>query len=451
MADPLKGIMRVSADGGKPELIVAAKQGETMLTPQLVPNSDTLLFTIATGDASDRWDRAQIVAQSLSGKRKILVEGGSNPRYVSTGHLIYVLGSNLLAVPFDSSKNAVTGGPIPVENVGGVANPTGVAHLGVANNGTLVYLVDNDLIGVPRTKITLIDQLGREKPLGIPPGRYFEPRVSPNGKQIAFLSVDDQARSGIWIYDVSGTTAMRRLTFETANYLVWTRDSQQIIFSSSNGSLFWQRADGTGSPELLAKPQQPGNTYAPNSVSPDGKTLALHAGGVNGDVWILPLEGDHVPKSLIAVTGSNQEHAYFSPDGRWIVYRSGETGQAEIYVQPFPPTGSKYQITTTGGLSPLWSPDGKQIFYVEAKDGFSGQLMSVNVSREPSFSFANPMRLPIDRIAVRAANVRMYDITPDGKEFLVTLTGTDTEKPAQPQVHITLNWFEELKQRVPVH
>ena len=244
---------------------------------------------------------------------------------------------------------------------------------------------------------------------------------------------------------------MRRLTFETANYLVWTRDSQQIIFSSSNGSLFWQRADGTGSPELLAKPQQPGNTYAPNSVSPDGKTLALHAGGGNGDVWILPLEGDHVPKSLIAVTGSNQEHAYFSPDGRWIVYRSGETGQAEIYVQPFPPTGSKYQITTTGGLSPLWSPDGKQIFYVEAKDGFSGQLMSVDVRTEPNFSFANPMRLPIDRIAVRAANVRMYDITPDGKEFLVTLTGTDTEKPAQPQVHITLNWFEELKQRVPVH
>jgi eukaryotic-like serine/threonine-protein kinase len=159
------------------------------------------------------------------------------------------------------------------------------------------------------------------------------------------------------------------------------------------------------------------------------------------------LDGDHKTKSLISGQ-QNQSQAYFSPDGRWIVYMSVESGQPEIYVEPFPPTGSKYQITTTGGMSPLWSPDGKQIFYI----GITGpqrQLPSVDVHTQPSFGFANPTKLPIGRIATRPTMNRPYDITPDGKEFLIVYRDSNAfEAPAQRQIRITLNWLEDLKRRV---
>ncbi len=161
---------------------------------------------------------------------------------------------------------------------------------------------------------------------------------------------------------------------------------------------------------------------------------------------MLSLEGDHTPKPLIAVPGSNQTQAYFAPDGRWLVYASGESGRSDIYVQPFPPTGVKYQITTTGGGLPIWSHDGKQIFYIEARAG-AGAIVSVDVRTQPSFGFGNPIKLPIDKIPL--AGFRPYDLTPDGKQFLAVLSGSDAaEKPTPPQLRITLNWFEELKQRV---
>jgi hypothetical protein len=144
----------------------------------------------------------------------------------------------------------------------------------------------------------------------------------------------------------------------------------------------------------------------------------------------------------------NQQQASFSPDGRWVVYASAESGQPEIYVQSFPP-GTKYQITTTGGMSPLWSPDGKQIFYLDVMGGLARQLRSVDVHTQPSLGFGNPTKLPIDKIASRNGMVRSYDITPDGKQFLAAIRDApDSDPSTQPQMRIALNWFEELKQRV---
>jgi eukaryotic-like serine/threonine-protein kinase len=129
-----------------------------------------------------------------------------------------------------------------------------------------------------------------------------------------------------------------------------------------------------------------------------------------------------------------------------VVYRSDESGRNQIYVQPFPPTGAKYQITTTGAFSPLWSPDGKQIFYGE-QNGEGTQLVSVDVRTQPGFGFANATKLPIDKIYTRVG-IRGYDITPDGKQFLIVRSSPEGgDKPAQLQMRITLNWFEELKQR----
>lgn len=452
LADPQKGILRVSANGGKPETVVAAKADELMQSPQLLPDGDHLLFSVRSRGAgrdfvaSSAWDKATIVAQSLkSGKRKTLIEGGADGRYVPTGHLVYALGSTLLAVPFDFAKLEKTGGPVPVTE--GVArsgfNASGVAQLSFAANGAMVYFTGNTST-LPETKVALVDRDGKAKPLPLPGGRYYsEPRISPDGKQAAVMTGDDQ-ETLVSVWDLSQAAALRRLTFQSADHPVWTRDGQRIIFDSA-GSLFWQRADGTGAAEELAKPQGQGS-YTPNSVSPDGKTLLFRAAD---DIWSLSLDGDHKPKSLISGEG-NQVHAYFSPDGRWIVYVSVEPGAPQLFVEPFPPTGAKYQITTNGGASPLWSPDGKQIFYIGSR-GDTRQLWSVDVHTQPNFGFANPTKLPIDKIVQRANSVRPYDITPDGKQFLIVYRDSSTpDQPSQQQIRITLNWFDELKRRVPV-
>jgi Tol biopolymer transport system component len=386
-----------------------------------------------------------------SHERKVLIEGGADGQYLPTGQILYALGKTLFAVPFDAAKLAVTGGPVPViENASRARNASGTAHISFANNGSMVYLLGNlGEVQQEGARLAWVDRSGKEIQAPLPMGSYMEPRISPDSRQIAILQPDDRGNSSLWVYDMSGTTAIRRLTFDNVDYPVWTRDSQSIIFrsNSADGALFWQRADGNSPAELLEKTQ----SGAPNTVSPDGKNLVFHTtvGRGAGDLWMVPLMGDHTPKELIAAP-QNQLQASFSPDGRWIVYSSSESGRPEIYVQPFPPVGGvKYQITTTGGFNPLWSPDGKQIFYLGPVQP-PRSLISVDVRTQPTFAFANPTRLPIAP-AGRAAggNVRPYDITPDGKQFLITTSGPDpSDKQSQPQFRITLNWFEELKQRV---
>jgi len=238
-----------------------------------------------------------------------------------------------LPCPLDLTKLEKPGGPVPVTE--GVARgaPTGAAQFSFAANGTMVYFLSNT-VASGETKVALITRDGKEKLLPFPPGRYQEPRISPDGKQAALVSEDEQGNPFLSVYDLSQATALRQLTFQTADYPVWTRDSQRIIFAS-DGTLFWQRADGTGAAEELAKPEQEG-AYYPNAVSPDGKTLLFRSSVNAGDIWSLPLDGDHKPRSLISGSG-NQFAAYFSPDGRWIVYASTEAqlASAEIYVQPF--------------------------------------------------------------------------------------------------------------------
>jgi dipeptidyl aminopeptidase/acylaminoacyl peptidase len=457
LADPQKGILGVSANGGKPATLIAAKPDEVMFGAQLLPDRDHLLFTVRAridtrGAAGRRvlsaWDNAQIVAQSLkTGERKTLIEGGADGRYVPTGHLVYALGSTLLAVPFDVKKLEKTGGPVPItEGVVRAGTTSGAAQFSFAANGTMVYFAGN-AFATDETKVALVGRDGKEKSLPLPAARYSEPRISPDGKQAAVVSDDDQNNPFLSVYELSQATALRRLTFQNADHPVWTRDGQRLIFDSG-GTVLWQRADGNGAAEELTKPKETvEGGYSSSAVSPDGKILLLRASANAGDVWSVSLDGDHKTQSLISGQ-QNQSQAYFSPDGRWIVYMSVESGQPEIYVEPFPPTGSKYQITTTGGMSPLWSPDGKQIFYI----GITGpqrQLSSVDVHTQPSFGFANPTKLPIGRIASRAAMNRPYDITPDGKEFLIVYRDSNAfEAPAQRQIRITLNWLEDLKRRL---
>ncbi len=458
-----EGVMRVSPNGGTPERLVTVKAGEIAHGPQVLPGGQAVLFTLATGTAGDRWDKAQIIVQSLkSGERKAVVNGGSDARYLPTGHIVYALGGTLFAVPFDVKRLEVAGGPVPiVEGVQRAATTTagttsGSAQFSFSDTGSLVYVAGPTGVSSAGRILALADQKGSSESLKLPPGSYDHPRVSPDGKRIAF-GTDDGKEAVVWSYDLAGTSSMRRLTFGGKNrFPIWSADGQRIAFQSDREGdlgIFWQRADGAGTAERLTKAEQ-GTAHVPESWSPKGDRFLFGVvKGSNFSLWTFSLQ-DKKAEGFGDVRSTNPINAVFSPDSRWVAYYSNETGSHAIYVQPFPATGAKYQLPKADARQldhhPVWSGDGKQLFYIPAL----GALAAVSVTTQPSFAFGNPVAVP-RRFTARdvsgVTNLRNYDLTPDGK-ILGSVDSSEQDQSGNPtttEFRVVLNWFEELKQRVP--
>jgi serine/threonine-protein kinase len=452
-----KGILRVSANAGKPEVVVAQKPGEIAYGPQVLPGGDALLFTVSVSLNTLAWDRAKIVVQSLkTGVRKLLIEGGSDARFVPTGHIIYAVGSTLFAVPFDVKKLQTTGGYIPVmEGVrrsrlfpGGT---TAATQFGFSNNGSMIYVPGGPVLGNGTdANLALVSRTGARKLLNIPPGPYSQPRISPNGKQLVLHTEYGEDRV-VWIHDLTGATAPRKLTFGGHNHRpTWSPDGERVVYTSDRdgeAALFWQRADGNGPAEPLFKGET-GVTIQSEAWSPHGNMIIFSTSrAAVRTLWTLSPGVDPKPKPLITTYSTNSS---ISPDGRWLAYTSSDSGGSEVYVQPFPPNGNKFQVTD-GGRSPLWSPDGKQLFYLRAQGAGTSQIMAVDVQTQPNFVVVKTSPLPIERI-VGDTGPRAYDIAPNGQSFIVMIpkSQSDPGKAPPDQINVTLNWFTELQQRVPV-
>jgi serine/threonine-protein kinase len=446
-------ILRVPANGGNPERLITLKEGEAAHRPQILPGGAALLFTLGTTTVAGpgAWDKAQIVVQSLSsGERKVLIEGGTDARYSPTGHIVYVVGTTLLAVPFDVRNLRVTGGPVPiVESVrrsnGGAISGGGSAYFAFSSTGSIVY-IPNVVSGTQPLSLELVERTGARKALDIPIGPHNSPRVSPDGKQLAWWT-EDTNESNVWVYSLSGSVPPRRFTFGGRNYRpIWTKDGQRIAFTSDREgeqqALFWQAADGSGAAERLFIGQR-GERIQSESWLPDGKTLIYYA--VGGDIWMVSLGSGEKPTKLIP--GANNPN--LSPDGRWLAYSSSESGRVQVYVQPFPLTGAKYQISTAGGDNVIWSPDGKQLYYLNEPGNAQRQIYAVDIQTTPSFVIGKTTPLPI---RIMQSGARDYDITPDGKYFVALFAAPEANGDKRPPEHIyiTLNWFEDLKQRAPV-
>jgi serine/threonine-protein kinase len=463
------GILRVLADGGEPKLVIPTGSNELAYGPEMLPDGETILFSLSAVEGEARWDQAQIVVQSLkSGKRKVVLQGGSDAHYAPSGHLTYAVGNVLYAVPFDLKKLEVVGGAVPliqdVERPRNPGNATASANYGFSNRGTLVYLAFapnvSTLNGLAR-----VDLNGVVQRLNVPPDQYHHPRVSPDGKSLTVETVAQNGQSSIWIYDLAETTARRRLMPEDASYTrpIWTPDSKKITFFSDREKppgIYSQLADGSGLPERLTSAEN-GELQFPESWSPDGRTLSLAVVkgdggiGVRGDwsLWTLS-RAENKLKPFYDRPNSNQIGSAFSPDGNWIAYFSNEERQFGIYLLPFPPTGvPPRQISRSGGAWPVWSPKGTELFY-RLNVGGSAALKGLNkvtITTKPFPSFSSETPLPLPGF-IGFQYYRDYDMMPNGKEFLTVFPTNQTasREPPRPRFEIVLNWFTELQKRVPV-
>ncbi len=433
-SDHGRGVKRISASGGVPQLLVE----RFALVPQLLPDGKSLMFT----DTLTSTD-PQIVVQSLeSGERRVLVKGFA-ARYLRNGYLVYGFRKNLYAVPFDVDTLEVTGERVPIADVIG-------GEFAISESGTLVYAPGTSRVGRFRRTLVWVDRDGKEEPLSIQPDDYRSPRISPDGTKVA-LALTAGGNQDIWIWDLVRKTPTR-LTLNKAEdaYPLWTPDGKRIVFYSTRGGetcgLYWRAADGTGEPIQICS--VPGNTI-PLSWSRDGRDLILEifSGGF-GYIATLSMEGDSAIKQQL-YGKFNQANPQVSPDGRWIAYHSNESGQAEVYVRSFPNVNSgKLKISTGGGQQPRWSPDGRELFY---RTG-DMRMMAVTVETEPSFRAGLPKELFRDDYSFMGPG-QAWDISPDGKRFLMMkeIAADESEAVTPRRINVVLNWFEELKERVPVH
>jgi serine/threonine-protein kinase len=448
IAEGPDGISRVSPNGGAKERIIAVKDREIATTPQQLPGGQ-ILFAVATGESLDRWDRAKIVVQAPgSADRKVIVDGGSDPHYLPTGHIVYAVGGTLLAIAFDISRLETRGSAVPV--LDGVsraaAGASGAANVAISETGSLIYVPGPTGSTGNTVEIIVSDRKGLVDTLKLPPGSYSEPRASPDGQKIAFASGEKETT--IWVYPLAGTSAMSRLTYGGNNrHPTWSFDSTRVTFQSDRDgdlAIFWQPADGSSGAERLTKPAA-GESHTPESWSPRGDALLFTVTkGNERSLWIYsPKTKTSEPFGGVRST-SNQISAVFSPDGAWVAYATNESGRSFVYVQPYPPTGARYQATALPGPhTPIWSLDSKELLFNPRPTAFE----VVAFLTKPVVAFGNPVAVPRTFQTGPPLQRRQYDMMRSGR-ILGLRTPGQSPTSGQAPILVVLNWFEELKTRV---
>ena len=438
------GLFRVSGGGGEPEVLTTldADQGEVSHAwPAVIPDRQAVLFSVLATDAS------QLAVLALdTGEVTRLGLAGSSPQYVSTGHLVYAVpDGSLRAVPFDADSLDVTGTPVPLVEGVMVKRTSGAANFSVSDDGSLVYVPG--AAAEAGTFLVWVDRNGSEEPINAPRARYQAPRISPEGRRVA-VTIADQANDDIWVIETDRGTRTRLTTHpERDIHPLWTLDGQRITFSSNRGgpirALFQMPADGSGTAEQLTT--EPTSNQGATSWSSDGSILAFYH-AASYDVFTMTMGEE--PVAFLA-SPFDERGAIFSPDDAWLAYSSNETGREEVYVTPYPGPGGKTPISTQGGRSPRWSADGRELFYRNGDD-----MMVVAVEAGPTFQARVPQLLFTGHFEqeIPGEGAPNYDVSADGQQFLMLSEtgGEDDVDASPPQITVAINWFEELKARVPI-
>jgi eukaryotic-like serine/threonine-protein kinase len=423
-------VYRVSAAGGDPVAITKfhpPRKDTTHRWPSWLPDGRRFLYLASESGSED--ESSAIFIASVDGKEnRLLLQASSNVAYAS-GHLLFVRERTLMAQPFHAGRARPVGDPFPIAEVQyDELFSRGV--FSVSDNGALVYQSGS---GGPGAELVWYDRAG--KTLGSLPEvlPYSSPRLSPDGKRLVVSILEARASAGgIWIYDIE-RGIKTRFTFSPEDVApVWSPDGRRIAFARRQQTVV-KNSDGSGSEEALGESD---SRHRPSDWSPDGKYIALMSnrpGKTRADIWILPLSGDRKPFPLIHSEFS-EGRAQFSPDGKWLAYVSNESGRSEVYVAPFPGPGGKVQISTSGGDSPRWRRDGREIFYVAPER----KLMAAKVETSPALRIGAAQLL--FQTGPQAPGVS-YDASADGQKFL--LTNVQFEEASQP-LTVVLNWTAGL-------
>jgi serine/threonine-protein kinase len=448
------GLWRVAASGGASEPLTApdpAAQESTHRWPQALPGGRAVLFT--AGPAGN-FEDADIVVQALpQGQSKVLLRGGYHGRYLKSGHLVYVREGTLFAAPFDVTRLELRGPAVPVLAGVSASVISAGAQFAFSDAGTLVFLPGRSVDAALPIHFLTAD--GKAEPMRASAANYGNVRFSPDGQRLALDQREGRARD-VWIYDWNRDT-MSRLTFDQADDHgpVWTPNGQRIAFASTRAdtvpNLYWQRADGVGDAQRLTESRNP---QFPTSWHPSGRFLAFHesAPGTNWDLHVLELNGDEAAgwkpgkPAVVLNTPAFEGEGAFSPDGRFLAYRSSESGRDEIYVRPFPGPGGKWQVSTAGGSYPVWSRNGKELFYRTVEFA----LMSVRYGVEGGlFRPESPRQWSPRFLVGRGINNRTFDPHPDGRRFAILVRPAVETEERREKLVLVENFFEELRRAAP--
>ena len=384
------GLFQISANGGTAERLttVDADQEASHSLPELLPGGEAVLFSITRAGGSR--SHADIVVHLLeTGERRVLAEDGGVARYATSGHLVFSRSGALLAAPFDVGRLEMTGERVVViEGVmdaeGAITGDlqTGIAQFSFSNSGSLAY-VSGGIHAPIEHPLIWVDRSGNARALPLSPSDYIYPRLSPDGTRLAY-----RQNGHIWLYGLEIGIPVQ-LTFEGSNSRpVWSPDGERIAFNSDRdggrSNLYWMAADGSGEVERLTTSDQ---TQSPSSWSRDGFLAFLELGNIK----ILPMEGERTPR-LFVDSASSERMAAFSRDGKWLAYASTESGRSEVFVRPFPAGERAIRISTDGGHAPLWSWDGRQLFYRTLPTEFrdKDKMMVVSVTTDRFLPAAHP-------------------------------------------------------------
>jgi serine/threonine-protein kinase len=443
----LSGLSIVTAEGGTPRSLTTPdpKREETShRLPVWLPSGEAVLFTVMRHS----WDSQPRLAllRLDTGEWQVLLEDAADARYVPTGHLVFVRQGVLMAVRFDPAKSKVIGEPHPiVENVMqafGIRDGynTAAAQFAISEPGWLVY-ASGGVVPDPMNLLVWVDQRGNEEPVTELRGPFYEPRLSPDGQRIAYATMGREPR--IWVYDLARGTHSPLTSEGFANSPIWTATGKRLVFlwmKSGLPKLFWQPYDGSLPMEPFIKPARAELGWNAS----DGKNVALPAAnpGRGWDIVLFDTQSGRETPFL----NSPFDEAYpeVSPDGRWIAYTSNENNKrSEVYVQAFPGKTFKCQVSIGGGVEPLWSRNGRQLFY-----RWQDQMWVVNVQTEGGFAAGKPVMLFKQAGYSSCFPTRCGDLSLDSQRFLMVKL---EQRPPTPVTELILvqNWFEELKRLVP--
>ena len=454
------GLLRVQASGGVPEPLLppgAVPDLAICSAPHVLPGSRALLFSEVSTDAGGPHLKALTLATA---EPRLVAPDVERAAYAPTGHLLLQeaarpapgtrgsAAATLLAAPFDAERLELTGSPVPVVPDAGFS--------AWSADGTLIYAGGAGADAAePRRTLVWMDRDGREEPLPAAPRAYGAPRISPTGDRVALDVAPTDGAAVVVVYDVA-REASSLLTFDgwSVNPL-WSPDGRAVVFTSVGGDgfgLYRKAADGTGQQERLTAAASSRLQLASAWAASDTLVVTHAASMTDADIHRLRLDGSQTSEPVIETTSSEVLPAV-SPDGRWIAYQSDESGQPAVYVRPFPNVDEgKWQVSQGAGFSPVWSPDGRELFFLAAgPDG--GAMMAIEYTGDPTFTPSRPYRLFALPSRVDVGGLfRQWDVAPDGRRFLLVREEEGAPGPRDGVTDLAYvgNWFTELVERVPL-